>query len=106
MLLPALLLLAVAVSPAPTFAKAKRSTVERHAFVKAVACPATDRHRLPCPGYQIDHITPLCAGGADHRNNMQWLTIEDHKAKTRGDVKSCKVLMKVPTREIQRGGQP
>lgn len=80
----------LAVLPAPTFAKQPRSTVERHAFVKKVACPATGKHRLPCPGWQIDHIEPLCAGGADHRSNMQWLTIEDHKAKTKVDVRTCR----------------
>ena len=74
----------------PLHAKQQRSAVERHAFVKTTPCPANDRHRLPCPGYQIDHIEPLCAGGADHRSNMQWLTIEDHKAKTRQDVRSCR----------------
>lgn len=85
-----ILALLFAVSPAPTFAKQKRSTVERHAFVKANPCPATGRARLPCPGYQIDHVAPLCAGGADHRSNMQWLTIEAHRAKTRWDVRACR----------------
>ncbi len=80
----------LSIAPAPTLAKAKRSTVERHAFIKANPCPATGRARLPCPGYQIDHVAPLCAGGVDHHTNMQWLTVSDHKAKTRVDVKSCR----------------
>ena len=71
-------------------AKQHRSPVERHAFVKENPCPVTGRARLPCPGYQIDHVAPLCAGGADHRTNMQWLTIEDHKAKTKLDVRACR----------------
>lgn len=75
-------------------AKQPRSTLERHAFVKEVACPATEKHRLPCPGWQIDHIEPLCAGGADHRSNMQWLTVEDHKAKTKLDVRVCSARRK------------
>lgn len=91
MLRMALLFLMIAVSPAPTFAKQQRSTVERHAFVKSNPCPATGHARLPCPGYQIDHVAPLCAGGADHRGNLQWLTVADHKAKTRVDVKSCRL---------------
>lgn len=73
-----------------TDAKQPRSTVERHAFVKEHPCPATGRPRLPCPGYQIDHAIPLCAGGPDLRSNMQWLTIEAHKAKTKLDVRACR----------------
>lgn len=73
-----------------TEARQQRSTTERHAFVKQNACPATGRNRLPCYGYQIDHIVPLCANGHDHRGNMQWLTIEEHKAKTRTDIRECR----------------
>lgn len=71
-------------------ARQLRSTIERHAFVKAIPCPATGRARLPCLGYQIDHVVPLCMGGADHRSNMQWLSIADHKAKTKNDVRTCR----------------
>lgn len=71
-------------------AKQLRSTAERHAFVKDTACPATGRHRLPCPGYIIDHIEPLCAGGADHRSNMQWQTVEEAKIKDRSERDMCR----------------
>jgi len=37
----------------------------------------------------MDHITPLCAGGADAVENLQWITKEAHKAKTRIDVRNC-----------------
>ncbi|MDZ7892361.1 MAG: HNH endonuclease signature motif containing protein [Rhodoferax sp.] len=40
----------------------------------------------------MDHITPLCAGGADTVENLQWLTKESHKEKTRGDVRQCRLL--------------
>jgi hypothetical protein len=36
-------------------------------------------------GYQVDHIIPLYAGGADHPSNMQLLTTAEHKAKTKAD---------------------
>ena len=35
-----------------------------------------------CPGYQIDHRVPLSRGGADEPDNMQWLSVEQHRAKT------------------------
>jgi hypothetical protein len=40
--------------------------------------------RIP-PGYQIDHIIPLYAGGADVSSNMQLLSISAHEAKTKSD---------------------
>ena len=70
-------------------ARIQRSSVERHAFVKANACPATGAHRLPCPGYVIDHIQALACGGPDHQSNMQWQTIEEGKAKDKWERKGC-----------------
>lgn len=40
-------------------------------------------------GYVVDHIVPLCAGGADAPSNMQWQTIEDGKAKDRQERATC-----------------
>lgn len=53
-------------------------------------CPATGRKRGPCRGYQVDHVIPLCAGGPDEPRNMQWLSVESHKLKTKNDVKFCR----------------
>jgi len=72
----------------------QRSAAEVLAFKRAVPCPATGKPELRCPGYQADHATPLCAGGADHRDNLQWLTIEEHRMKTRSDVRFCRQLRK------------
>ena len=47
------------------------------------------------PGYQVDHIIPLCAGGLDTPENMQLLTIEKHREKTRIDVRWCRLLKKI-----------
>lgn len=71
-------------------AKTQRSTAARHAFVKANACPATGQHRLPCHGWQIDHVMPLKCNGPDTTGNMQWLSVEDHKAKTKREAKLCR----------------
>lgn len=59
-------------------------------FVKQQACPATGLHRLPCKGWQIDHIIPLKCLGLDDPENLQWLTIEDHKAKTKREARECR----------------
>jgi hypothetical protein len=59
-------------------------------FRKIYACPATGLKTGPCPGWNIDHHIPLCAGGPDTIANMNWMSIEDHKAKTKLDMKECR----------------
>lgn len=70
---------------------AERSRAVRAEFQRFNPCPANGLQRGACPGYQVDHIQPLCAGGADTRANMQWLTIRQHKDKTRLDVWLCRM---------------
>lgn len=67
-----------------------RSSSARAEFVKANPCPVTGKRRGACPGWQVDHRIALCAGGDDAPHNMQWLTVEAHKAKTRTDVRVCR----------------
>jgi hypothetical protein len=60
------------------------------AFQRAVPCPATGLRYGACPGWERDHVKPLCAGGPDTVANMQWLTKEQHARKTRLDVQRCR----------------
>jgi hypothetical protein len=69
---------------------APRSAAERLAFMRENPCPATGLRRGACPGWEVDHIQPLCAGGADHRSNLQWISKEDHRFKTLVDVRECR----------------
>ncbi len=80
-----------------TLAKNHRSAAERMAFIRENPCPETGQRRGACPGWEVDHIQALCAGGADHRSNMQWLTVAEHRAKTRQDVRICRVLRLQPS---------
>lgn len=73
-------------------AAATRSHSAKAAFQRIYHCPATDKPRGPCPGYIIDHVKPLCAGGADDPLNIQWQTIADAKAKDRIEVRECAAL--------------
>lgn len=75
-------------------ARTERSAAEVLAFKRQNPCPATGKRSGACPGHQVDHANPLCAGGADHRDNMQWLTIEEHRMKTRSDVRMCRNFRK------------
>lgn len=79
---------------AATAAETHRSGKAIRAFVKKNACPATGKNKLPCKGYVIDHIKPLCAGGEDGPNNMQWQTVADAKKKDVGEKQQCAVLRK------------
>lgn len=67
-----------------------RSKAEKNAFKRAQPCPVTQQSRGPCPGYVVDHIIPLCAGGPDKPHNMQWQTVEAAKIKDRDERKMCK----------------
>lgn len=69
-----------------------RSAAEVWAFRSAHPCPTTGRAHGACPGHQVDHIQPLCAGGLDKPENMQWITVEDHRWKTFVDVRECRKL--------------
>lgn len=73
--------------PAPV-AAAPRSHQARAEFVKANPCPPTG-NAGKCPGYVVDHVVPLCAGGADAPSNMQWQTVAEGKAKDRIERQQC-----------------
>lgn len=80
----ALLLAATASAAAP------RSSTAVRQFKAQQPCPATGQPGGPCPGWQIDHRDALVCGGVDAVENLQWLTVEEHKAKTRAEVKLCR----------------
>lgn len=84
-LLVALLIAALCVSGAAD----ARSKAQVNHFKNTHPCPATAKPRGPCPGYVVDHIKPLCAGGADHKSNMQWQTAADAKIKDRAERAQC-----------------
>ena len=72
-------------------ASSERKSSEVQAFKRHNPCPSTGERGGKCPGYVIDHIHPLCAGGADdHKTNMQWQTVEDAKAKDVIERRMCR----------------
>lgn len=78
----------------PAAAKQPRSKAQVAAFKRAAPCPANGERRGPCPGWIVDHIMPLCAGGPDRPNNMQWQTAQAAKLKDREEVRHCRALKK------------
>lgn len=78
------LLVAALMLPLPSEA---RDLSVRSEFRRNHPCPSTGKARGACQGWQVDHIVPLCRGGSDTAANMQWLSVEQHKMKTRGDCR-------------------
>jgi hypothetical protein len=76
-------------------ARIQRSAAEVLAFKRDNPCPSTELRRGACPNFHVDHVMPLCAGGSDTRQNMQWLSVEDHRVKTRADLRVCRYLRKI-----------
>lgn len=76
----------------PSFAKTPRSSAVLSAFKRQSPCPATGARRGACPGYVIDHIIPLCAGGSDLLRNLQWQTRADSLLKDREERRQCRAL--------------
>ncbi|NDZ11464.1 HNH endonuclease [Variovorax sp. WS11] len=76
--------------PAAVEARIPRDRAEVRAFRAENPCPSTGLRRGRCDGWQVDHVEPLCAGGADKRANLQWISTEDHRFKTYVDVRECR----------------
>jgi hypothetical protein len=85
--------LAIAAQPRSGWVKAE--------FKRLNPCPATGLPRGPCPGYVIDHIVPLCAGGSDTAANMQWQAVEAAKIKDRDERRQCRAP--TTTQATERG---
>lgn len=67
----------------------QRSSAARLDFKRHNPCPSTGERQGACPGYVIDHIQPLCAGGPDRPENMQWQTRADSLVKDREERSMC-----------------
>jgi hypothetical protein len=67
-----------------------RDARQRAEFQRNHPCPLNQRTRGPCPGFVVDHIYPLCAGGADRPDNMQWQTVDAARIKDRWERQLCR----------------
>lgn len=76
----------------------KRDKAQVRAFRNEQPCPATGLKRGACPGFEVDHVQSLCSGGADKKENLQWLSKEDHRFKTLVDVRECRKLERAARR--------
>lgn len=88
-----LLLIFLLIFPICTLGVTKRSYIARSNFIKTNPCPNNlNIYKNKCPGYIVDHIVPLCAGGLDSPINMQWQTIKEAKDKDKLEWKKCAAI--------------
>lgn len=80
----------LALASAAGLAHEHRSRAVRESFERHHPCPANGHRHGACPGYVVDHVKPLCAGGPDATSNMQWQTVQAGKAKDRIERRMCR----------------
>lgn len=78
---------------APAYA---RDAAQVRAFRKDHPCPSTGKTTGACPGYVVDHLYPLCAGGEDKPANMQWQELTQSYAKDRLERELCALKERCP----------
>ena len=66
-----------------------RDTAQVRAFRKMFPCPSTGKTTGKCEGYVVDHVVPLCWGGADVPANMAWEEIRQSYLKDRFEREAC-----------------
>lgn len=92
-MLRALLLIIAAMLSAPADAQdymAKRDRNLIWKYRKLHPCPSTGKVYGACPGWQLDHRIALRCGGPDSIDNMQWLTVAEHRIKTKREARTCR----------------
>ena len=55
----------------------------RDTFMQRMPCPSTGKAQGSCPGWVIGYEVPLCSGGAEDLDNMQWQSAAEADAKGR-----------------------
>lgn len=58
-------------------------------FRKNNPCPATGKTAGPCRGWVVDHVVPICLGGADAPVNMQWQPYGESLDKDKEERRAC-----------------
>lgn len=76
------------------YGKVERDYTQVHKFRKEQLCPATKKVSGPCGDWVVDHKMPLCAGGADKPENMQWQRYRESKLKDKEELALCRFMSK------------
>lgn len=82
-------LVALLLVAAEAAAGTPRDPATVRAFRATHPCPLTGKTTGPCNGWVVDHMYPLCAGGTDTVDNMQWQTRTMSFSKDRVERELC-----------------
>ena len=67
-----------------------RDPKQEYAFKNANVCPSTGLYGdHPCPGYVVNHKYPLCLGGKDEAQNMEYQEIHASYRSDRLEREAC-----------------
>lgn len=66
-----------------------RSQSAKREFAQTHPCPSTGQRKPSCPGYVLDHVVPLCAGGEDAPFNLQWQEYQQSLVKDKEERRLC-----------------
>ena len=69
-----------------------RDPAQVREFRRHHVCPSTNRTYGRCPGYVVDHLIALCAGGPDATGNMRWQEYRESLVKDAEERRYCKAL--------------
>jgi hypothetical protein len=70
-------------------AKATWSKEVLRRFQRLHPCPSTGSHTGRCPGWEKNHIIPLCNGGPDMVSNLQWIASDEAAIKRQWENAIC-----------------
>lgn len=77
-----------------------RDPKQVYAFRKINKCPSTGKFGMgACPGWVVDHVIPLCWGGPDWPQNMQWQEERMSYLKDRFEREACSMKKKLEAAE-------
>lgn len=85
----ALVFVMMAIGFAPAFGREAKPVRE---FRYSNPCPETGKRWGSCPGWVVDHIHPLCAGGPDKAWNMQWQRVAESREKDAREMAYCRCI--------------
>ncbi len=78
------------------YAKVSAEPTVRHRapvreFRQSNPCPSTGLTDGKCPGFVVDHVVPLCFGGPDTADNLQWQELQLSYRKDVFERAACKL---------------